>query len=1049
MRRLCRAFVPLGLLVFAGIAAAQSQGGTAEGKEPAGTAVASPAPAQGELEAVDSLTSGDPSPDLDVVSLLGVDPLDEAHVEERRGELERTLADLRAERRGILTSSVDGADGDDDDSADGPTPDPRPLLSPSDALRIARIDGAVRLAQAKLAFLSADREVRAATVQAVEDARRLRDEREAAEAARQAAEEAARLAEEARQEALERAREARSLAAAELASEQARVEEVRRSLAEQQRAYADEQLSRAEDALRRADVVARIGEKMADGHVGAAQADRLYDDAVAALAEARDALSDALTEQRADSRYPPFEPTIDPGTEAYRELTEDRERLLVALDALSEEREGAVADETRARWQAVDALAIEVLRLDDARLTLLPMLGDPKREAVLGIGPEGLRQLAREAEHLQLVSRWYVQARLRQVTELPSWSFRLLGRSSGRWNLAFLLILVIGTLQLVRRRNEIFDRLDAFVRASIDDDEVERRALGWTGWARAIAVPILRLLTFAVAANLADRLLPSSEVTLAGRVAVIYASFRLLQAFLHHFLIRASAATQHRVSPATSVKLRRSIQLALRYALVVVLFLEVAAAVLGKGYLYTLVQDFAWLGTLPIGLVLLRRWRTEVFDAFEEGFPRSRLVAPVHRARDRLTAPIMILPAATLLAGRAIWLYVRSTALRFERTRRALAYLFRRSLETRAETLGHGTHDIDALPDELRDTFRRSAEGELEVTHFPGLDDTVSRIVRYTGGDAGCAIAVVGQRGVGKTTWLGELRDRLPNAPVVTGSIDRTEGRAAAVFEQLCELLELAPCSTLDEMVEAIKAGPQRVILLDRCQNLALRAVQGMEEYRTLMAVIRRTSSQVCWICTFSRFMWEYLEFATRGQDLFHRVVRLRGWPEDAIRSLIDRRMDASKVACSFDDLVDDDVHPLERPEAQRRTRARFMRLLWDYTDGIPRLAMYFWLRSLVPDAEGTLRVRPFDGPGPDDLEHLGEKARFVLNAVVSHEDLTVDEAVQVLQYRPDSCLAVLEQLRARGYLTREGDRYRSTHHWDRAAVRYLRRKHLLYLDRA
>ena len=131
---------------------------------------------------------------------------------------------------------------------------------------------------------------------------------------------------------------------------------------------------------------------------------------------------------------------------------------------------------------------------------------------------------------------------------------------------------------------------------------------------------------------------------------------------------------------------------------------------------------------------------------------------------------------------------------------------------------------------------------------------------------------------------------------------------------------------------------------------------------------------------------------------------------------------------------------------ARGRTRERFLRLLWDYTDGIPRLAMYFWLRSLVPDAEGTLRVRPFDGPGPDDLEHLGEKARFVLNAVISHEDLTVEESVQVLQFRPDSCLAVLEQLRARGYLTLEGERYRVTHHWDRAAVRYLRRKHLLYL---
>ncbi len=1043
--RLARgALLLLWIAASAGFAGAQQ----AEAPEPAPPPIPvldPPALVAEQIASIESLAVGDPSPDLDLSALFGVDPLDGGSLPARLAALDEAAEGWRAERRRVLGTPADDWAGDDDSAADLSLHG-RPLLAPSDALRLAQLDLLIQRDEARLAFLSADEGVRADAVQAVDDARRLRAEREAAEAARLEAEENARLAEEARLEALERAKEARSLAAAELASEEARVEEVRRALAEQQSAYADGQLQRAEATLRRVDVADRIEAAGGGGHLGAAQADRLYDAAVDALAEARAALGAALSEQRADTRYPAFEPSLDPGGADYAELTSERDRLLSAVDALTEERGAALADESALRWAAVDALAIEVLRLNDARLALLPLLGDAKREAVLGIGPEGLGQLAREANHLKLVSAWYVQARLRSLGEAPGWAFRVLGRASGRWNLTLLLVVLLGTLQLVRQRHLLFNRLDEFVRESIDDDEFEQRALQWTGWARAIAVPVTRLIAFWIAAGLAFRLLPTAEVALIGRVAITYAGYRALQAFLHHFLIRASAITRHRVSADASERLRRSIQLMLRYALLVVIFLEVAAAVLGKGYLYTLVQDFAWLGAIPIALILLRRWRDEVFDAFAASFPRSRLLAPINSARGRLFAPVAILPAAALLAARAVWVYVRSTALRFERTRRALAYLFRRRLQTQAETLGHGTHDIDALPDDLRDVFRRPPDDALKVSHFPGLDDTVSRIVRYTGGDAGCAIALVGQRGVGKTAWLEELKGRLPSAPVVTGSLDRAADSPEAVFGWLCELLELPACEDVDQMVEAIKGAPARVILLDRCQNLALRAVRGMEGYRALMAVMRRTSSHVCWICSFSRFIWEYLEFATRGQDLFHRVVVLPGWPEDAIRQLIEKRMDDCGVDCSFDDLVDDDVHPLERAEARLRTRERFMRLLWDYTDGIPRLAMYFWLRSLVPDAAGTLRVRPFDGPGPDDLEHLGEKARFVLNAVVSHEDLTVDEAVQVLQYRPDSCLAVLEQLRARGYLTLDGDRYRSTHHWDRAAVRYLRRKHLLYL---
>ncbi len=39
------------------------------------------------------------------------------------------------------------------------------------------------------------------------------------------------------------------------------------------------------------------------------------------------------------------------------------------------------------------------------------------------------------------------------------------------------------------------------------------------------------------------------------------------------------------------------------------------------------------------------------------------------------------------------------------------------------------------------------------------------------------------------------------------------------------------------------------------------------------------------------------------------------------------------------------------------RTSRGYFRMLWDFTDGNPRLATHFWLRSLVPDDEKN-RVR-------------------------------------------------------------------------------------------
>jgi hypothetical protein len=93
------------------------------------------------------------------------------------------------------------------------------------------------------------------------------------------------------------------------------------------------------------------------------------------------------------------------------------------------------------------------------------------------------------------------------------------------------------------------------------------------------------------------------------------------------------------------------------------------------------------------------------------------------------------------------------------------------------------------------------------------------------------------------------------------------------------------------------------------------------------------------------------------------------------------------------------------------RTSERYRRLLWDYADGNPRIALHFWLRSLAPDGPQHVRLRLFAAPSADDLEGLQEEARFVLGAVVLHQSLTVPEAARVSRYTPALCESLLDFL--------------------------------------
>jgi hypothetical protein len=418
---------------------------------------------------------------------------------------------------------------------------------------------------------------------------------------------------------------------------------------------------------------------------------------------------------------------------------------------------------------------------------------------------------------------------------------------------------------------------------------------------------------------------------------------------------------------------------------------------------------------------------------------------PIARHRGRITAVAVVVPALGLLCAHAAVLTVRRVALRFERIRKALAYLFRRQLETKAEAVGRGTSDITLLPADLQQAFDRAGETSARVDHFPELDTTADHVERLAAGGAGCAVALVGVRGTGKTTWLEELRRRTTALPVTLADLDETMEDEAAVCTSLCRDLDLDEVTTIPELCEALLAGPRRVVLLDHGQNLALRAVGGTRGFKAFARIVRRTLDRVVWVCAFSRYTWEFIEFATRGQDVFQRVIRLRAWSEERIRELVESRLDAAGYRADFGDLLDREVHELEREDALQATRERYLRLLWDYTDGVPALALHFWLRSLIATGEDEVRVRLFEGPTADRLERLGEQSRFVLNAVISHENLTVDKTARVLHYSPAKCLSLLEALRAQGYLESRDGRYRIALHWDRAAVRYLRRKHLLY----
>lgn len=793
--------------------------------------------------------------------------------------------------------------------------------------------------------------------------------------------------------------------------------------------------------------IVALADEVRASAAGGPEADRLYDRIVEALQEIRPRLEDAIVENRTPLAIPGGDFEIDPAvrsTPAYEARKAELKKLEgdIATIASLIDRE---ASETR--WTAVELRAIRTDRLNALRIECLKKLSRAKRTAILSVvSREGIAQLRREVRQLALSARVYAATRRQGIDEAPQ-RMRDLFR--------------VGTLTLVLA--QLAGVVIAFVL-------VRRRLKPWLGTARRSLFPRVRGLRgkrrLEAALGAADALLPwtaflvalavarrvlgnwaeTPELALTYRIALVYGLYRLGIDAAYAFMVRIAVRYKLALDDARRRKMFRSVRAVARLAAAIAVLLSLSALLLGKGYLYHLVVRVAWVFGLLIAVRLLGGWREEIVEAYLKASPGGRLAEVVRRTRTRWYGLFVAAASFVWLAGRGLAVLAKDFALEFDQTRKALAFLFRRRIEKQAESRGYAETAPEDLPAALAKAFSEDpvGEGPLAIDHFPGIAVLDKAIADWTLGRGGGAFLVTGEPGIGKTSWLARARaDDVPRTEVALRDRPRSAGDLAAALSSVL----LGPegrAHRVEPLATALNAGPPRIVTVDLGQNLFLTRVGGYEPFAAFVDLVEATTDKVFWVCSFNAFAWVHLSAVRPDLSVFRHRQSLPSWSEDQIRRLIRRRLEASELSATYEDLVVDRMEGVSAQATMLETEEGYTRLLWDYADGNPRVALHFWLRSVVPETPRRVRVRLFRAPDPDRLERGGETALFILAAVVNHENLTLAETAEVTSFTPSLCRIHLDRFHEIGAMSLEGGRYRIAPHWQRAAIRLLRRRNLM-----
>jgi hypothetical protein len=435
-------------------------------------------------------------------------------------------------------------------------------------------------------------------------------------------------------------------------------------------------------------------------------------------------------------------------------------------------------------------------------------------------------------------------------------------------------------------------------------------------------------------------------------------------------------------------------------------------------------------------LRIITWWQPLIFKRLETR-SSSRLAQWVLARREGWSS----LPAATVggvyVLGLVLGRVASSVFSRFDLTRRVLAYWFRREIAQKTAQAGERQLRPIARAEHRALDIQHASDHTVEVLGRDRLDQ-LGAIVKSPRGHL---VALVGERGSGKTTLIGELlRDARGTLrlPCPTGSLEELE-RALATRLELDGKLESTAVQT------ALDARGLRLVVIDDLHRVLRQRIGGLETLDRLFELLGVGKGNRSFIFSFDTALWRYVKLAWGGRPAFDEVVELTSWSEKQIAELLTRRSEQSGLEPSFEAmLTEEPIDEMERADQLRRTETNYYRLLWDYAGGNPAVALHFWRESLRLDADDHCLVQLFAPPPTADLEELPDQALFVLRAILQSDSVAADDVVAATTLAERGVRESLRYLTLRGYVDRHDERYVVNWAWYRAVTRVLQRRHLL-----
>lgn len=463
---------------------------------------------------------------------------------------------------------------------------------------------------------------------------------------------------------------------------------------------------------------------------------------------------------------------------------------------------------------------------------------------------------------------------------------------------------------------------------------------------------------------------------------------------------------------------------------------ELTAIFIANGTIFSWLESIFQILLLPVYIFFIYQWRQDCFNYIDEERDTPALIRKLVTIRVGTRGFINANIALLFVVYFFLTKFFLSLISKVESGRRITAEIYRKKLIVDNKDLIEKSKSLDSLDADKRKIFIDGQDTQTDSV-FAG---PVESILQMANSDERSHIAVIGERGIGKTHLLKEINQQYPKSLIVNCNED-FDDVIKSVKEQLG--IESEHVKTA-EIIKALQEQEIDLFLLDNCHRMLTPDTSGQREIRRLFGWVNELKGLGLWVMTYTSSSWKLFNALGIANGFFAKKIELKKWSEEQICELFEKRCAEAEINIDYSNLlIPRQLADLEDSTIEQRNKAGVYRIIWGYADGNPAIACRTLADSLVID-NGKLIAKLPSYPQSNVIEGFEINTLLVLRVISQFGRCGVQDIIQNLRLHGLVVNSAIAACVAQGIIEQVNGRYQVSWLWYREVSKFLARQNLL-----